>query len=238
MKRNIWMGITGMLGMLAFLGTAAMAQSSITLDGGAGQHVVFSGQGSGTANIGVSLGSCNMKGDCTLSGTGSGSGSLSSSGSFTLDSAANSIMLTSNGHGGYSASATAPIDFKLTGSANGHTGTLLTGTLNLLNFTQASGSSQGTFNTNLAANLSLTGGLLANVFTATGGILNLNVSIPTSTNVSTVVGTKLSLAATLSASGAGGVSPTPEPSTLALMGVGLLALGFGLRRARHQAGIA
>ncbi|MGH9472357.1 MAG: PEP-CTERM sorting domain-containing protein [Terriglobales bacterium] len=236
MKRNIWMGITGMLGMLAFLGTAAMAQSSITLDGGAGQHVVFSGQGSGTANIGVSLGTCNMKGDCTLSGTGTGSGSLSSSGSFTLDSAANSIMLTSNGHGGYSASATAPIDFTLTGS--GHTGTLLTGTLNLLNFTQASGSSQGTFNTNLAANLSLTGGSLANVFTANNGILNLNVSLPASFNVSTVVGTNMSLAATLSASGAGGVSPTPEPSTLALMGVGLLALGFGLRRARHQAGIA
>src|SRR6185437_8578793 len=156
------------------LGVAASAQSSIVLQGGAGQSVVFTGQGSGTSDIGVNLGSCSMSGTCTLSGSGSGSGALASSGSFTLTSKSNSILLTSNGAGGYSASASAPIDFSLSGSANGQTGTLLSGALNLLNFTQANGSNKGEFNTNLAANLSLTGGLLANVFTTSGGVLSLD----------------------------------------------------------------
>ncbi|MGH9488649.1 MAG: PEP-CTERM sorting domain-containing protein [Terriglobales bacterium] len=235
MKRNIGMAVACALGLFVALAGTAAAQSSITLAGGAGQKVTFQGQGSGSQAIGVSLGQCNMQGHCTLSGSGSGSGSLSSSGQFTLDTSANSIALTPNGAGGYSASATAPINFTLTGKANGQTGTLLSGALNLLNFTQASGSSKGTFNTSLAANLSLTGGLLENVFTASGGILNLNVNFPTSTNISALVGTNLSLAATLSANGAGGISPTPEPSSLALIGVGLLVLGVGLRFTHRSA---
>jgi len=234
MKRRIPVGFATGLALVLTLGVAASAQSSIQLSGGAGQTVNFSGQGSGSQAIGVTLGSCNLAGKCTLSGSGSGSGALQSSGTFTLDSKANSILLTSNGSGGYTASASAPIEFKLTGTASGQTGTLLSGTLNLLNFSQASGSSQGSFNTNLGANLDLTGGLLANVFTASGGVLNLNVQFPSSVNVSTLAGTSLSLASTLSASGAGGISPTPEPNTLALMGAGLLVLGAGLRLRRHS----
>ncbi|HET9783402.1 MAG TPA: PEP-CTERM sorting domain-containing protein [Terriglobales bacterium] len=234
MKRRIPVGFATGLALALALGVACTAQSSIQLNGGAGQTVTFSGQGSGSQAIGVSLGSCNIVGHCTLSGTGSGSGALQSSGDFTLKSSADSILLNSNGNGGYTATASAPIQFNLEGTASGQTGTLLSGTLNLLNFTQASGSSQGSFNSNLAANLDLTGGLLANIFTASGGVLSLNVQFPTSVNISTLVGTNLSLASSLSASGAGGISPTPEPGTLALVGAGLLILGAGLRLRRHS----
>ena len=216
------------------MAVAAAAQSSIGLSGGAGQSTTFSGQGSGSQAVGVTLGECSMSGNCTLTGSGSGSGSLQSSGSFSLTSKANSILLTSNGAGGYTASASAPIEFNLTGSVNGQTGTLLSGTLNLLNFTQANGSSQGTFNSNLGANLNLTGGLLASVFTSSGGVLSLNVQFPTTTNISTLVGTNLSLVSTVSASGAGSISPTPEPSSLALIGAGLLLLGGCFRRMGHR----
>ncbi|MGH9468701.1 MAG: PEP-CTERM sorting domain-containing protein [Terriglobales bacterium] len=238
MQRMITPGLAGAVALLLALGVGAAAQSTITLDGGAGQTVTFSGQGSGSQSIGVILGSCSQQGTCTLSGSGSGSGALASSGNFTLDSAVNSILLTSNGNGGYTASSSPPIDFTLNGTANGQTGTLLAGTLNLLNFAQASGSSTGTFNTNLAANLNLTGGLLENVFSAVGGVLSLNVQFPCTMNVGMLAGTNLSLAATLSANGAGGITATPEPSTLALMGVGLLVLGMGLRLAHRPDAMA
>ncbi|MGH9413779.1 MAG: PEP-CTERM sorting domain-containing protein [Terriglobales bacterium] len=235
MRRSISMAFTTGLAVVLALGVAAVAQSSIQLNAGAGQSVTFSGQGSGSQNVGVALGSCGLFGGCTLSGSGAGTGSLASSGSFTINSTANSIVLTPNGNGGFAASASAPINFNLSGSANGQTGTLLSGALNLLNFSQAQGSSQGSFNTALGANLNVTGGLLANAFTTTGGILNLNVQFPSNANISSLVGTNLSLTSTLSASGAGGISPTPEPSTLALAGLGLLVLGLGLCLHRRTA---
>lgn len=233
MKKSFWMGITGILGMLAFLGTAAAAQSSIFLMGGPGQEISFTGQGSGTQNIGVSLGTCSGT-SCSFTGTGSGTGSLYSVGNFTLDSTAGSIMLSPDGHGAYNATATAPIDFSLVGGS----GTLLTGTLNLVDFSQSSGASEGYFNSSLASNFTVTGGSLASAFDGNPGAMNLDVTFPGTTNISTLSGTTQSLAATLSQDCASGISPTPEPSTLVLMGVGLLALGFGVRRARTQAGLA
>lgn len=233
MKKSFWMGITGILGMLAFLGTAAAAQSSIFLMGGAGQQITFTGQGSGTQNIGVSLGSCSST-SCTFSGTASGTGSLQSVGNFTLNSSANSIMLAPTGGGAYNATSTAPINFSLVGGS----GTLLTGSLNLVNFSQSQGTSEGEFNSNLASNFTVMGGSLAGAFGGSPGVLNLDVTLPGTSNISTLSGTTQSLAATLSADCASGISPTPEPSTLVLMGVGLLALGFGVRRARTQAGLA
>ncbi|MGH9483583.1 MAG: PEP-CTERM sorting domain-containing protein, partial [Terriglobales bacterium] len=122
--------------------------------------------------------------------------------------------------------------FNLTGTANGQTGTLLAGTLNLLDFSQAQGSAAGSFNTGLGANLNLTGGLLAGLFSSGGGVLNLDVHFPCGGNIAGLSGTFRSLISALAGRGAGGVSPAPEPSTLALAGTGLLVLGLGLRLRR------
>lgn len=217
------------LALIAALGVTAAAQSTIQLKTGPGQVVTFSGEGSGSQNIGVTLGACTWNGDCSLGGAGTGSGSLASSGTFSIRSSANSIVLTPNGGGSYSASASAPIYFNLTGSANGQKGMLLTGTLNLLTFSQTPNSNQGTFNTGMGANLNVTGGMLASLFGSDGAALTLNVNFPCGGSLSGLAGTNRSLISSLSASGAGGISPAPEPSTLALVGAGLLVLGLGLR---------
>lgn len=234
MQRKLWTGIAGALCLLVGMSVAASAESIIVLSGGAGQTVMFSGQGSGTQTIGIELGQCQMNGDCVLSGTGSGSGTLASSGTFTINSQANSIVLSPNGSGGFNASASAPIDFTYNGSASGQTGTLLHGTLGLNDFDQAQGSASGSFNSALNTNLLLSGGLLASLFNSSQGALGLNVTFPANFNVSTLVGTNLSVAGSLPGTGAGSVTPTPEPGTLLLMGAGMLALGLCLRRGiRH-----
>ena len=250
--------ITSTLALLLGLGVAAAAQGSILLQGGAGQPVTFTGQGAGTDTVGVTLGACDSSGVCTLSGTGAGSGSaaITSSGTFAMTSSADSTILTPapayDSPGLFGGSTTAPgcyppgscpvINFVYTGSSNGQTGTLLAGKLDLLNFYQAPGSNQGSFNyfpyypSATPASLQAPGvnTLLGGVFFAgqDGGALQLNLQFATSESVSALLGTDQSLDGFLIPST---LAPTPEPSTLALMGAGLLLLGVCARlRGRTQ----
>ncbi len=237
--------VTG-LALAAFLLLAVSAplaaQSGITMEGGPGQSVTFTGQGSGTNTIGVALGTC-TGGACSLTGTESGTGSLSSTGSFDITSTANSISLTpsSTTAGLFTVNATSPINFTLTGTAGSQSGTLLSGSLDLVNFYQqpgptvGSGSMIGSFNENMAANMTITGGILASAFSSNGGVMQLNVQFTSPVSISTLEGTSLSEVATLISSS---ITPTPEPSSLLLFGAGLLMLGGVLRRRlRYQGGM-
>ncbi|MGH9473873.1 MAG: PEP-CTERM sorting domain-containing protein [Terriglobales bacterium] len=251
--------------LLLGMSVAAAAQGSIVLQGGVGQPITFSGQGPGTDTVGVTLGACDNSGVCTLSGTGVGSGSaaITSSGNFIITSPPNYATLgpalcctladgifAGNAPGLTGWPETTPpfdssssIGFVYTGSAHGQTGTLLTGSLDLLNFVQAPGSSQGSFNDfsfggavitseNVPPSLFLTCAgypqpcpLLAyDAFNGVEGALQLSVQFPTDENVNALVGTDQQLAGSLAVST---LSPTPEPSSLilVLMGAGLLVLG-------------
>lgn len=238
MRSGASLAVIAGFAMMSALGVTAAAQSTIQLSAGPGQVVTFTGQGSTSQNIGVTLGACSWSGSCSLGGAGTGSGTLASSGTFSIRSSVNSIVLTPDGGGRYTATASAPIYFTLTGSANGQSGTLLAGTLNLLTFSQTQTDSQGTFNAGMGANLNVTGGMLASLFGSEGAALSLNVNFPCGGSLSGLAGTNRSLISSLSASGAGGISPAPEPSTLALVGAGLLILGMGLRMRHPHAEMA
>lgn len=233
MQRKWVMGLALAVFLLLAGKTRLAAQSGISLEGGAGQSVTFTGQGSGTNTIGVTLGSC-TSGSCSLTGTESGSGSLSSSGTFDITSAANSIMLTpsSSTSGLYAVSASSPINFSLTGTAGGQSGTLLSGTLNLVDFYQQpgpgnSGSMIGSFNASMTANMTISGGIFASQFSSAGAVAQLNVQFNSPVAISTLEGTNLSQVSTMISSS---ITPTPEPSSLLLFGSGLLMLGGVLRR--------
>lgn len=205
--------------------------TGIVLEGGAGQSVTFSGQGASGGGIDVNLGSCGVAG-CSMSGTFSGGGGLAAAGTFTLTSAENSIVVNPTASAGlYSVSSSSPIAFNLTGTANGSTGTLLSGTLNLVNFYQPSlpgglGWVIGEFNVptagGVAPDATITGGLLANAFTSAGGILQLNVQMASPTPISSLIGTGAHLSSVPISSS---LTPTPEPATLFLLLAGFLGLG-------------
>lgn len=209
--------------------------TGIVLEGGPGETISFAGEGAGSGALGVSLGTCGAL-SCTLTGTFSGSGGLLSTGTFAVNSAPNSILLTPTATSGlYQASGAAQIT--LTGTAGGSSGTLLTGNLNLVNFFQPSlpaglASIIGSFNApalgSPVPDIQVTGGLLADAFTAAGGILQLNVQLPAPLNVGNLIATRASISTQpISTS----LTPTPEPASLALFGLGGLALiGLGIRR--------
>lgn len=207
-----------MLVLLTFGVASAFAQTQITL-GGSTQNATFVSNGSGS--VSVTLGSCSG-GTCTLSGQAFGTGALSSGpAAYSITTAeTNTIGMTWNGSQ-WLVSQSAPINFCYGGSGSCN-GSLLTGTITLNDFAQ--GVSSGEFNSALDANLAITGGSLAPVFTSAGGVLSFTIKLKgvpdLSTNQGSFSGRILS----------GNITPTPEPTTLGLLGTGLMVLGGAIRR--------
>ena len=137
--------------VLLLLAGIASAQDQITLNGTASGAITFTGAGSGTggSNLTMSLGSCGLGSHC-ITGTATGTGSLASTGTYELSGGP--LSLTSVSAGNWNVSGILNFAY-----FNGGTN-LLSGTLNLLNFTQVG--SLGLFNDTLTANLTgLTGSL-------------------------------------------------------------------------------
>jgi hypothetical protein len=212
---------TTLIAVLLGAAVATAAQSTISLEGGAGQGVTFTTGGS--AGVNLNLGTCILPGACSLYGLATGSGSLQSLGMFALTSSAGAVDLTAATGGGFTASASSPAQFALYGidQAANEGGLLLAGTLDLTGLTTANG---GGTEATLAGNLEVTAGLLANALTSASVPMQLNLHFPTGAGLGALVGLNGSLSALFTGGSVGSVSATPEPAALVLMGLGALLL--------------
>jgi hypothetical protein len=215
--------------------TAAFGQTQITL-GGSTNNVQFAGLGAGNPNqVAVTfLGTCGKTGGVTntcVSGTAAGTGALlSGPAPWEIIDVKHAVKITMTfvGAGSWSVSQTGNLLFEY-----GTGGSLLSGNLQLLTFSQLAGDNLGNFNTQATVNLTNLSGSLAPIFSPLGGKLNFAVLFKQGTpNVATLLGTTNIIKAKVDH---GAVHPTPEPSSIALFGSGLVAVGGFLRRRILQA---
>ena len=195
---------------------SAAAQSQITL-GGSTTSVIFQGTSS-TSTLAVTLGGCSKAGACTIGGQAFGTGSLTSGPApYAITSTLGTITLTlvNAAAGLWDFAQSSKIGF-----GYGPGGSLLTGTLQLVNLSQTPG-----FNLAVAnADLTVTGGSLASVLQA--GLIDVTIRFGCKTNLESMLGTNGHLNGKISS---GELVPTPEPSSMLLLGSGLLAAGSMLR---------
>jgi hypothetical protein len=230
-RRN--MAIRGMvLTVVALAGllvpVSAVAQNSITL-GTAYQGALFTGTGSSNS-VALDLGTCSG-GTCTLSGVGFGQGLFSSKALYDITSPTNLDLVLTNPSTGLWTVGNAANDI---GFSYGPGGSLLTGTLNLLQFQEISPTKSHGQNWYLAsADVTVTGGSLDP--TPAGASMQLYFNnVPIYFNSLLGSGNVGHEESTLF--GHGTVAPTPEPTSMLLLGAGFLLAG-GVLRARVRRGL-
>ena len=201
--------------VLAMSSTSAWADPTQITLGQAGANWTFQGNGSGSTT--VTLTAC--KG-ATCRGKAFGSGGFGFIGSNVP------YKLVSNG--AMTVTETSSSTFNVSGPAMtfmlGTGGSLLTGDLSLLDLLQAG--KFGIVNYTGNANLVITSGSLASMFTSAGGVLDLTLKFKSKNQLSSIFGTSGSLIGHVTS---GSLITTPEPSSMLLLGSGLVALGAMLR---------
>jgi hypothetical protein len=216
------------LGLVVLGSGLALAQNQISI-GGSTNNVQFTGDGSGSpSTVHVTLlGSCGAAGAC-LSGSAFGTGTLTSGPApWEILQNGASITLTFAGAGQWSVNQSGNLLFKY-----GTGGSLLSGDLQLLSFSQLAGDQLGNFNTQASINLTNLGGAFASTVWAgqPGARLTLTLLFPNTTNIASLLGTTNSLTAKVDHGAIHAGRVVPEPASMALFGVGLLSLGGMLRR--------
>jgi len=218
--RKILLALSVLVAMTAAVSTAT-AQNQITLDGSS-NSMTFTGTGGG--NWTLSLPSVGLK------DTAFGSGTLYTSTSYPFiitQGAGVTITGTETGPGSnvWNITQSGALDFSF-----GTGGSLLTGTLQLVDLTQTGAT--GSFNDDLTVNLAITGGSLASIL-GPSAILDITIDFAKTKGVAGVLG-NLTSGQTLKANISDGeLTPTAEPVSMVLVGSGLLLLGGFVRRRRR-----
>ena len=211
---------------------STLAQSDIDLNQAVSGSLAFVALGAGNFTLGL-CDSFNLNRKCvggdTVIGTATGEGEFNNdNGFYTLTGNAlqtGTLVSGSCGTGTCAWTLTGgPLNFKMTQGKFGGGIDYLNGTLNLTGLTEAPAGKL--FLETITVDLTVTGGILASLFTDDHGNIIFNVQSET---------TK-SLAVSPSGRGIQGIvldgalSQAPEPGTMALLGSGFLLVGGYLRR--------
>jgi hypothetical protein len=196
------LGLATACGMLAL---GASAQTPITLTSSGSNLVTFSSTGNG--NVSATLGNCSNS-QCSMSGGAEGSFNGSAVSGYTLN-LGQFTPLTNNGGGSFSASAAGLAGSSL--SLTGASGTVFSGALTALNFTDSA-------NDMVAMSATIQG---SGSFSGTKLTIQAAVQLD-GANIESVASSPYPVAVS------GGI--VPEPTTLLLFGTGLLCLGGLMRR--------
>jgi hypothetical protein len=197
---------------------AANAQSTVGMIYLGSDTVSFTPDGGGVVTMTIG----------STTGLAAGNNLLSSASSFALGPGTFTLMEIGSSNT-YTSLGTIPLEL------NG--GALLTGVLDLVNFTQTG--FMGTTNTSLLANLDITGGSYCPP-TGTGtcglgsGLVNLNFLLGSSNPIALDPTNGVVTGGTL-ITPPKNIAVTPEPGTMLLFGSGLFALGGLLRRRMRTA---
>ena len=220
--------VSAVLVVLLFMTGSIFATTITEISmGPASGSITFTGMGAANPTaLSISLGS-------VLAGRAIGTGLAALPGNkpapYTITIPTSEVITAWAGSPGYwNITQSAPETFSW-----GTSGSLLTGTFNLIGFFQAPGSSVGILNDSGVFNLTITGGSEAAIFGPNASI-DLILKFRPTANIQALLGTTNSERGNLNS---GEVLPTPEPATLALMGIGLIGIAGAMRRRARKASL-